>query len=100
MWLVTDVSHLSPWETSLADYNGSDKTTCIINGWKMSKDGEYASCVIDNGYGIGNRSLIKNDTPTAITRAYGKFYSWLIEDKTFTVGDIVSMHCTYRFWHQ
>jgi hypothetical protein len=100
MWLLSDVNRLAPWETSLTNYDGSNKTVCVIDGWKMEKDGEFASCIVDKGYGFGNRTLIKNDTPTAIAKDYGKFYSWLIEDKTFSDGDIVSLHCTYRFWHQ
>ena len=101
MWLMSDSARKSPWVNDLTDYNGSVKGNCIINGWKMHNgNGEYSECVIDSNYGFGNRTLINADTPTAITRSYGKFYSWLIDTKTFQADDTVSLHCHYRFWNQ
>lgn len=101
MWLMSDSARKAPWVNDLTDYSGSVKGNCIINGWKMHNgNGEYSECVIDSNYGFGNRTLINADTPTAITRSYGKFYSWLIDTKTFQAEDTVSLHCHYKFWNQ
>ncbi len=100
MWLASDPNRLQRWQTNLTDYDGCTRDVGIIGGWRMHTGNEWSECVIDDGHGIGNRTLLQDDTPTAIARAYGKFYSYVVDDQAFAGDDVLSMHCTYRFWTQ
>ena len=101
MSFVGDPNHLQIM-SAMTDINGSNKSQGIANGWFLmdSTGHEFATGNLDTSYGLGKREFLGDLTPTIITRAYGKFYTWLISNHSFNENEAVFYRCKYSFFNK